>query len=385
MDANRSVFYSASLKNNFYKETVLGLLAKAEVCINGLQPWDIQVHDEKFYPWIFRQGSLAFGESYMAGMWDCPALDQLMYRLFSANLDQYIPHSFKSLWYKIKTILWNGQSVKRAQQDIRKHYDLGNDLFEAILDKRMMYSCAYWQNAATLEEAQDHKLDLICRKLQLEKGQKILDIGCGWGGFAAFAAERYGVEVVGITLSAEQVKLARERCKHLPVEIRLQDYRSLDEKFDGIVSIGMFEHVGYKNYDYYMNVIQRTLKEDGLFLLHCIGSNSSVTAIDPWINSHIFPNAVIPSVTQIGQAAEHKLVMEDWHNFRVFYDLTLMEWLKRFRNAWPNLETKYDKQFYRMWEYYLSCSAASFRSNKNNLWQIVFSKPKRHTAYQSVR
>lgn len=384
MDFNGFISSSSS-KSNFYKETVMDLLAKADICVNGSRPWDMQLHDEHLYSYLFQKGSLGFGESYMYGLWDCQALDQLIYKILSADVEKYVQIDIKAFWYKIQAILWNNQSVKRVHRDIRKHYDIGNDLFEAMLDKRMIYSCAYWQNATTLEEAQDNKLDLICRKLQLEKGQRILDIGCGWGGFAGFAAEHYDVEVVGITISEQQVQLARQRCKHLPVEIRFQDYRSVNEKFDRVVSIGMFEHVGYKNYDNYMTIIQNILKEDGLFLLHSIGGNSSGTTIDPWINTYIFPNGMMPSIKQIGKAAEHKFIMEDWHNFGTFYDLTLMEWLKRFKNAWPYLKKKYDGQFYRMWEYYLASSAASFRAKRNNLWQIVFSMPTKHAAYASVR
>ncbi len=385
MNASHFLLNKSLFKNSFYKETIQNLLAKADVSINGSRPWDIQVHDERLYSYLFNQASLGLGESYMKGLWDCQAIDQLMYKVLSADLEKQVTRDIKTIWYKIQATFLNRQTVQRAHQDIRKHYDIGNDLFEAMLDKRMIYSCAYWQNAATLEEAQDGKLDLICRKLRLEQGQRILDIGCGWGGFASFAAENYGVEVLGITLSEEQVKLAKKRCKHLPVEIRLQDYRSVNEQFDRIVSVGMFEHVGYKNYDTYMNVIQRILKKDGLFLLHSIGGNSSVTTTDPWINTYIFPNGMMPSISQIAKAAENKLIMEDWHNFGTFYDLTLMEWLKRFKNAWPDLKKRYGDQFYRMWVYYLSCSAASFRTKKNNLWQIVFSIPTNPAAYTSVR
>ncbi|HVV55051.1 MAG TPA: class I SAM-dependent methyltransferase, partial [Mucilaginibacter sp.] len=219
-------------RNKFYKETISALLAKADVLVGGERPWDMRVNDENVYAHIFNKGSLGLGESYMAGMWDCNAIDQMIYRLIVSGAEKHVKVDARAVWYKLQAKFWNKQSVKRSLSSIHRHYDIGNDLFEAMLDKRMMYSSAYWKDAATLEEAQDNKLDLVCRKLYLEKGQRVLDIGCGWGGFAGFAAERYGVKVVGITLSGEQLKIARERYGHLSVEIRLQDYRNIDEKFD---------------------------------------------------------------------------------------------------------------------------------------------------------
>jgi cyclopropane-fatty-acyl-phospholipid synthase len=248
-----------------------------------------------------------------------------------------------------------------------------------------MYSCAYWTSAETLDQAQENKLELICQKLKLLPGQRVLDIGCGWGGFAQYAAEKYKVEVVGITISKQQLQLAKDRCANLPVEIRLQDYRGLNEKFDRIVSIGMFEHVGYKNYADYMQTVRNALNDDGLFLLHTIGGNSSLTTIDPWINTYIFPNAMMPSVAQIGQSIENKFILEDWHNLGSHYDLTLMAWMSRFKHAWSQIREKYDERFYRMWIYYLSICAASFRAKRNNLWQIVLSPPTNLNAYVSVR
>jgi len=321
----------------------------------------------------------------MDSLWDCEQLDELLFRALRADLENEAPKSLKLAVYLLRSKLFNLQTEKRAWEVGRKHYDAGNDLYEAMLDKRMMYSCAYWEKAGTLDEAQEQKLDLICRKLKLQPGLSVLDIGCGWGGFAAYAAEKYQVEVTGITISKEQAKLARERCQNLPVEIRVQDYRELDEQFDRVVSIGMFEHVGYKNYDTYMQVVKRALKEKGLFLLHCIGGNSSVTATDPWINKYIFPNGMMPSIAQIGRSAEQKFILEDWQNFGVFYDRTLMEWLKRFKNAWNALKDRYDDRFYRMWTYYLCASAASFRAKKTSLWQLVFSQPSNLDYYQSIR
>ena len=289
------MIFSASLKKplfhskiSFYEKTIKEVFSRADIRINGSRPWDMQVHDPSVYHILLKNGSLGLGESYMDSLWDCEQLDELLFRALRADLENEAPKSLKLAVYLLRSKLFNLQTEKRAWEVGRKHYDAGNDLYEAMLDKRMMYSCAYWEKAGTLDEAQEQKLDLICRKLKLQPGLSVLDIGCGWGGFAAYAAEKYQVEVTGITISKEQAKLARERCQNLPVEIRVQDYRELDEQFDRVVSIGMFEHVGYKNYDTYMQVVKRALKEKGLFLLHCIGGNSSVTATDPWINNIFF-------------------------------------------------------------------------------------------------
>lgn len=373
------------MAKNFYVDFIKQLLSKAGIEINGSQPWDMSIHNDAFYERVFREGSIGLGETYMEGMWDCEQLDECMYRIISTNLADYIKWDFKKALLLIKARMFNLQSVSRSRDVAYKHYDIGNVLYEAMLDSRMIYSCAYWENALTLEEAQEAKLDLICRKLKLKPGEMVVDIGCGWGGFARFAAEKYQVNVLGITISEEQAKKAAIVCAGLPVEIRIQDYRTLEGEFDKVVSIGMFEHVGYKNYQGYMDTVQRILKKDGLFLLHCIGGNRSAIVADPWIDKYIFPNGMIPSIYQIDQATQGKFILEDWHNIGLHYDRTLMEWLKRFKDSWPQLKDKYDQRFYNMWVYYLSCSAASFRAKSNNVWQIVFSQPTSRIAYKSVR
>ena len=349
------------------------LLVQAGVSIDGYRPWDIQVHNNKFYSRIFADGSLGLGEAYMDGWWDCDALDQFFFRVMRVELDTQIT-SWKDAYAALKTRIFNLQKISRGFRIGQHHYDIGNDLYHHMLDKRMMYSCGYWKNAATLDKAQEDKLDLICRKLELKPGMRLLDIGCGWGGMAAYAAEKYGVTVTGITVSREQVRYAREYCRNLPVTIKLQDYRKEEGTFDRIVSIGMFEHVGFKNFRIFMECLRKLLVPEGLALLHTIGSNRSVTCVDRWINRYIFPDSMLPSARQIAEAAEGLFVIEDWHNFGIDYDTTLMHWFQNFDSAWRELRgEKYDRRFYRMWKYYLLSCAGSFRARQTQLWQLVLS------------
>lgn len=359
----------------------------AGVTINGDAPWDIRILDERVYQLVLTKGSLGFGEAYMDGMWECERLDQLFHRLLSARVEEKIDNwsQLRLLGEILRHSLFNLQSSRRAFQVGEQHYDIGNDVFEAMLDPTMSYSCAYWHNAAGLRDAQLKKLDMICRKLELKPGERMLEIGCGWGGLARYAAEHYGVEVVGITISKEQQKLARARCEGLPVSIELMDYRDLTEQYDKIVSVGMFEHVGPKNYAVYFDTAHRALKDDGLFLLHTIGNSVTSPKTDAWIDKYIFPNGKLPSAKEIASTLEGRFLIEDWHNFGQDYDHTLMAWWENFDIAWPFLEAKYGKRFYRMWKYYLMSCAGFFRSRQGQLWQLVLSKPERGGDYRSVR
>nr|WP_121271503.1 cyclopropane fatty acyl phospholipid synthase [Pedobacter schmidteae] len=361
------------------------LLATAAIDINGRASYDIQVNDERLYKRVLNEGSIGLGEAYMDGWWDCKQPDEFLYRILKADLDKKVKSNIQSVLLAISAKIFNRQSVKRAFNVAKKHYNLGNDLFEHMLDPYMQYSCAYWKNASTLDQAQEQKLDLICRKLKLSTGLSVLDIGCGWGGFAQYAAQNYGVTVQGITISTAQAQLAAERCAGLPVTISIQDYRSIDDQFDRIVSIGMFEHVGPKNYQSFMHVAHRNLKDNGIFLLHTIGGTEEEIATDPWIDRYIFPNGVIPVPHQLCLAFDQLFILQDWHNFGHYYDQTLMAWLSRFKLAWPMLKNEYQPSFYRMWEYYLSICAAAFRAEKNHLWQIVLTKKNYNMHYESVR
>ena len=359
------------------KSLVDGLLAEAGIKINGSNPWDITVHDDRLYERALSGGSLGVGESYMEGWWDVQELDQFFERAFNARLEQKIRQNVQLLLHGLRYTLINPQNRIRAFDIGKRHYDIGNDLFSRMLDKELTYSCGYWKGATNLDEAQEAKHDLICRKLGLKPGMRLLDIGCGWGSLVKHAAENYGIEAVGITVSREQVEYAQEACKNLPVEIRYQDYRNLDEQFDRIASVGMVEHVGRRNYPVFMQVAHRCLRPGGLFLLHTIGGNVSTFTTDPWIEKYIFPNSMLPSLNQLSRAAEFKFIIEDVHNFGPHYDATLMTWDQNFRNHWHELKHNYDERFYRMWRFYLMSSAASFRTRRIQLWQILFGKQPR--------
>ena len=373
------------MKHARSKQVVQKILARVDVQINGNRPWDIQVDNPDFFNRVLAGGSLALGESYMDGWWRCEALDQLFDKILSTRIDKQVKKEKRILSVILRAKIINAQSKSKAYIIGKRHYDIGNRLFSIMLDKGMNYSCGYWEKATILDHAQEAKLDLVCQKLLLKPGMTVLDIGCGWGGFAKWAAEKYDVKVLGITVSRDQVKFASKDCQELNVKIKLRDYRDLKEKFDRIVSIGMFEHVGSKNYKTFMKVVRRCLKADGLFLLHTIAGNTSVHSLDPWISKYIFPNSMLPSAKQISSASERILVLEDWHSLGQYYDQTLMAWHHNFTKNWEKVKDLYDKRFYRMWTYYLLSCAAGFRSRRNQLWQIVFSKKGIRGGYQYRR
>jgi cyclopropane-fatty-acyl-phospholipid synthase len=369
---------------SLFKKQIQKALTEVDVIVDGSRPWDIVVHDERLYREIILHGSIGLGEAYMNGWWDSDDLAGFFYRVLRGHLQVKYKAPGQDLFHALSNI-FNRQTVEKSLEVGERHYDIGNDLYKAMLDKRMVYSCGYWREAKNLDEAQENKLDLICRKLKLKAGDRILDIGCGWGSFAKFASEKYGAHVTGITISKEQVALAKELCKGLPVDIQFLDYRNISGKFDHIVSIGMFEHVGHKNYREFMKVAAEHLKDDGLFLLHTIGDNFSGIDVDPWTDKYIFPNGILPTIENIGKSTEDIFVVEDWHNFSIDYEKTLIAWRANFEKAWPQLSKKYSAKFYRMWSYYLLCYTGAFQARENQLWQIVLSKGGLLGGYDSVR
>jgi cyclopropane-fatty-acyl-phospholipid synthase len=359
-------------------------LASAGITVNGDRPWDIRVRRERMAWRVFARGMLGACESYLDGDWDCDALDEATARVITSGLDDTLAHRPVALAHRIMAKLADLQSRAHAQANVVAHYDIGNDLYAEMLGRTMVYSCAYWRDAHTLDEAQDAKLALICHKLGLRPGMRVLDIGCGWGEFARHAAAGYGVSVTGLTLSPAQALLAQERCRRLPVQILERDYRDATGTFDRIVSIGMFEHVGPHNYDRFFDVARKRLKADGLMLLHTIGGLKSVAASDPWIDRYVFPGAVLPSAAEITAAIEGRFVLEDWHSFGPDYDRTLMAWYANFEAAWPTLSARYSERFRRLWRFYLLTCAGAFRARSNQLWQLVLSPHGARGGYQRV-
>jgi cyclopropane-fatty-acyl-phospholipid synthase len=367
------------------REHFARLLATADVQLDGERPWDPRIHDESVFWRILTQGSLGLGESYVDGGWDCERLDELVHRVQRAGVDASLVDSPLDFLRVARAIVWNLQSVGRAGQVARQHYDLGNDLFQAMLDTRAIYSCGYWRDARTLDQAQEAKLDLVARKLALAPGMRVLDVGCGWGGAARFFAERYEVEVVAVTISRQQARHAERLCRGLPVTVEHRDYRSIEGRFDRAYSLGMFEHVGWRNYRTYLDAIAGHLEREGLFLLHTIGAVTTSRFADPWVARYVFPNSHLPSAAQIASASEGRFVVEDWHNFGADYDATLLAWHRNFERAWPRLAARYGERFRRMWRYYLLTSAGGFRARRNQLWQIVLSPRGVPGGYRSAR
>ena len=358
---------------NYFKAQMQKILSLADVRIDGPRPWDIRVRHDGFYPRVLFQGSIGLGESYMDGWWDCAEIDQLFVKLFCAGLERRANQKLQGIWLFLKSLILNCQTKSRAARVAEQHYDLGNEIFECMLDRRMVYTCGRWENAADLNEAQEAKLHFVCQKLNLSTGMRVLDIGCGWGSFAKFAAENYGVQVVGITVSKEQLKLARTLCSGLPVDLRLEDYREVHDCFDRVVSLGMFEHVGSKNYQTFFHAVRHTIRNDGRLFLATIGSNKTVRTTDPWMERYIFPNSQLPSASQIDAAIKGRFLVDDWQNWGPDYDRTLMAWFHNFENNWNILKQKYSERFHRMWRFYLLASAGAFRSRHLQVWQILLS------------
>ena len=356
-----------------YESDIKKMLASVDVAIDGPRPWDIQVHNDKLYGRVLRFANLGLGEAYMEGWWDCRALDQFFCKVLRGGLERRFRFTLPVLLELVSYLFCNLQSPDRARMVAVHHYDFGNDVFEAMLDTSMQYSCALWSGVDTLEAAQQQKMDMICRKLQLQPGMRVLDIGCGWGGLGRYMAREYGVSITGVTVSRAQAQYARGLSERLDVRWLLQDYRTLTGTYDRIVSVGMFEHVGHKNYAVFMDKVRSLLAADGLFLLHSIGSNESHRSVDPWIEKYIFKNGILPSISLLGKCAEGRFVMEDWHNFGSDYDRTLVCWAENFIRGRKEGRFQCSERQSRMFLYYLLSCAGAFRARDLQLWQIVLS------------
>ena len=389
LDEDRSASPTSGARAGL-RRAVAETFALADVAIDGDRRWDIQVRDPRFFQALASHGSLGLGNAYIEDWWDTPSLEAFFDKVYRADL-HYGRLTWSSRLHYVVSRLFNRQKISRAFEVGERHYDRGNRLYRAMLGPRMVYSSGYWTDGVeTLAEAEEAKLDLICRKLDLKPGQRVLDIGCGWGCFGRWAAERHGVEVVGVTVSKEQLQHAREQDTNLPVETLLIDYRELDGRFepgsfDHVVSIGMMGHVGYKNYRTLMEVAHRQLADDGLFLIHTMGANRSTTAAEPWIDRHIFPNGMAPSIPQVGAAIEHLFVLEDWHNFSTDYQRTCLAWRDNFHARWSEIVDLYDERFFRLWTYYLCCFAGAFGARTLQTWDVVLSKVGGRGRYRSLR
>ncbi len=356
----------------------LEILHNAGIEVGGDQPRDIAVHDDRFWARVIAQPELGLGESYQDGWWDANQLDEFIAEVQTLDLRSLVRPRPGLALHVAKARAMNRQTARRARRNAGAHYNIGNDLYERMLDKRMIYSCGYWRRTEDLDQAQEDKLDLICRKLRLEPGMRLLDIGCGWGGFARHAASEHGVTVAGVTPAREQARVAQDLCAGLPVEIQECDYRDVQGRFDRIVSIGMMEHVGPRNLKTFFERCNDLLSSNGMMLHHTIGSLESKNHTDPWFDKHIFPGGVVPSLGQISSASERDWVIEDVQNFGPYYDRTLMAWHRNLTEAWEDLPA-YDERFRRTWEYYLLSSAGSFRARALQLWQIVFTRSRRRS------
>jgi cyclopropane-fatty-acyl-phospholipid synthase len=334
---------------------------------------------------IIRNPRLGFGEAYMDGrliIEDGTILD-LMRLIVGANRWEDWGEGRKAL-SKSKTMkrlkgLLLSNNLKRARRNVAHHYDLSDELYELFLDEDKQYSCAYFTDPGnSLEQAQLDKKAHIAAKLALEPGQRVLDIGCGWGGMALFLHQVAGVDVLGVTLSQHQLKIARERAAAAGVsdhvKFELKDYRLLEEQFDRIVSVGMFEHVGARHYDEFFAKCRELLKPDGVMLLHTIGKlGEPSTGPDPFTDKYIFPGYYLPALSEMLEASQKvRLIASDVENLRLHYAYTLERWLDRATKARQAIEAMYDDRFFRLWEFYLAGGIVMFESGAACNYQMQY-------------
>jgi cyclopropane-fatty-acyl-phospholipid synthase len=361
--------------NGNAEAVVREIFESAGVGVEGKKPGDIHVKNDAFYGRLLREASIGLGESYMDEWWECDELNLFIEKLLRVDIKKKIQGSLRMKLLTLQALVTNMQSRARAKQVAEAHYDIGNDLYEVMLCKRMVYTCGYWKNAKNLAEAQEAKLELICKKAGLQPGMRVLDLGCGFGGFAMYAAEKHGVDVLGVTISTEQQKWGAATAKKKgldKVELRLQDYRTVGGKFDRVVSIGMMEHVGWRNHRHLMEVVHRCLHRDGIAVIHTIGSNENQKHGIPFFEKHIFPNAASPSIAQLGNAMENLFVLEDVHNIGPDYGPTCIAWWKNFEAGYHTLDQKkYDRRFWRMWRFYLLAAAGAVQARESQLWHLV--------------
>ncbi|ODM89429.1 Cyclopropane-fatty-acyl-phospholipid synthase [Orchesella cincta] len=350
----------------------------------------VKINNVGVFPLIANRGSLGVGEEYMNGGWEVLGTDadvsEVFYRLLVSNTFDWYFHPLNRFLYYLEFKAFNLQTRGRAFQIAEKHYDLGNDFFESFLDPWMQYSSAYWAKADNLNDAQLHKLELIAKKLDLKPGMRVLDVGCGWGTLCKYLAENYGVDCVGISVSKEGIKYAKKTCEGLKVDLRLQDYRELDEKFDRIVSIECLFHLGRHNHNKFFKIMNKCLKDDGILLLQVIGTNhKNMLQSDPFTHKYTFPNTYLPYYRELTKETEGLFIIEDWHSLGLDFAKTWDAWQERFQHNWETIKEQYDERFYKLWNYNISYASAAFKSRKVQLWQIVFSKDGLKREYRAAR
>ncbi len=362
---------------------VTRLFNHAGIDIGGNAPWDIRVNNPRFYRRVL-QGSVGLGESYTDGDWDTPQLDSMIQRLLRTGAPSTAVAGAGRILQNLRSRIANMQTRRGSRAMAEQHYDLDHRLYTHFLGPHNQYTCCFFDGTDELRVAEECKLEMLCEKLELGPGDRVLDVGCGWGGFVRYAASTRGCTAVGISLSAEQIAYARKYAAGFDVEIVRCDYRDLPDRFpaasfDKILVCGMLEHVGYKNYRRLMKIIHELLSENGLFLLHTIGNKDVTTIVDPWIEKYIFRNSMIPAMSQIADAVRGLFVIQAWENYGYYYSKTLRAWYENFNRNWPRImeiETRqrFDERFRRMWNYYLLSCKAAFDVEELHLWQIVTSK-----------
>jgi len=351
----------------------------------ALKPVTMRIHDASLYRKMVLNPELHMGEAYMDGkvtFEDGSTIRDFLV-LFSANRYSLAQQPLQKALFTVKMWLRKLQQSNRkgeAQKNVSHHYDIGNEFYKLFLDRNLLYSCAYFRTPDdTLEEAQRNKLRLLAAKLDLKPGQKVLDIGCGWGDLALYLAQLEHVQVLGVTLSSEQQALASKRAAEMGlsgrVRFELKDYRDVTEKFDRIVSVGMFEHVGVHHYDEFFGKVNALLSDDGLMLLHSIGKMSPPGTASPWYRKYIFPGAYSPALSEVFEVIErNKLWCTDLEFLRLHYAMTLRHWCDRFEANREKVVAMYDERFARMWEFYLISAEMMFRTGSQLVFHMQLSK-----------